>query len=253
MEFFDCCASFGVYQVPPMRRADTAEDLLKEMDYCGVAEALVCHAAITDDCPTVGNKLLCEEIKKHPRLHGTWAILPPQTDELGSAEQFLNNMKANKVKALWTFPDKHRYILTASLFGELFELLSETRVPLFMPITANSGGLSGWMLADHVLRDFPKLTLVVTNHGSWGHDRYFRGLIEAYDNFHIDTSRYELDGGIPAFCRKYGSSRILFGSNFPFTNIGGPLLTLAHADIPDSDKEAIAGGNLRRLLGRVKP
>ena len=99
---------------------------------------------------------------------------------------------------------------------------------------------------------FPKLTFVVTNHGSWGHDRYFRGLVEKYENLHIDTSRYELDGGIPDFCKKYGPDRILFGSNYPHTNIGGPMLTLAHADISDSDKEAIAGGNLKRLLGRVR-
>jgi len=45
---------------------------------------------------------------------------------------------------------------------------------------------------------------------------------------------------------------LLFGTNFPFTNMGGPMLTLAQADVSDSEKEAIAGGNLRRLLGRVK-
>ncbi|MEW6356334.1 MAG: amidohydrolase family protein [Planctomycetota bacterium] len=253
MKFFDCCASFGVYQKPPLRRADTAEDLLREMDYCGIAEALVCHAAIEDDCPTVGNPLICKEIEKHPRLHGTWAILPPQTGELGSPEEFLAAMKEHNIKALWTFPDKHRYIITASIFGDLFDLLTERNVPLFMTVAANSGGISGWMLADHILRDFPKLTLVMTKHGSWGHDRYFRGLIETYENFHIDTSRYELDGGISDFVKKYGSDRILYGSNYPFTNMGGPTLTLAHADIPDADKEAIAGGNLRRLLGRVKP
>jgi len=252
MKFFDCCASFGVHQVAPLRRADTADDLLKEMDHCGIDEALVRHAAMADDCPTVGNPLLCEEIKDHPRLHGTWAILPPQTDELGSPEEFVHRMKESNVRALWTFPDKHKYILTRSLFGELFEMLTERMIPLFMSVQTNSGGISGWMLADHVLRDFPKLTLVVTHHGSWGHDRYFRGLIETYENLHIDTSRYELDGGIAAFCRKYGPDLLLFGTNFPFTNMGGPMLTLAQADVSDSEKEAIAGGNLRRLLGRVK-
>jgi len=221
------------------------------MDYCDVAEALVRHAASSEDCPTVGNPLLCDEIAAHPRLHGTWAILPPQTDELGAPEEFLARMKEHGIPALWTFPDKHRYILTASLFGGLFDLLTEKQIPLFMPISANSGGVSGWMLADYVLRDFPKLTLIVTNHGSWGQDRYFRGLIESYENFHIDTSRHELDGGIADFCKKYGPDRILYGSNYPFTNMGGPLLALAHADISDSDREAIAGGNLRRLLGRV--
>jgi len=252
MNFFDCCASVGVFQVPPARRADTAADLLKEMDYCDIAEALVVHAYSAEGCPTVGNKLILEETKHQPRLHPAWAILPPQTRELGTPEELLADMKRHNVRALWTFPQNHKYILTASLFGELFELMTEKRVPLFMSVSANSMGLSGWMLADHVMRDFPQLTMVVTHHGSWGHDRYFRGLIETYENFYIDVSRYELDGGIADFCKTYGPDRLLFGTGYPMSHMGGPMLTVAQADIPAEYKKAIAGDNLRRLLGRVE-
>ena len=88
----------------------------------------------------------------------------------------------------------------------------------------------------------------LSNHGQ---DRYFRPLIERYPRFYVDTTRYECDGGIAAFCRKYGPERMLFGSGFPDIPFFGGVLTLMHADIPDGAKEAIAGGNLRRLLEEV--
>jgi len=50
---------------------------------------------------------------------------------------------------------------------------------------------------------------------------------------------------------EYGPERMLFGSGFPDIPFFGGVLTLMHADIPDGAKEAIAGGNLRRLLEEV--
>ncbi len=101
-------------------------------------------------------------------------------------------------------------------------------------------------------RGFPKLTLIFVGHGCWGEDRYFRPMIEKYENMYIDTSRYEVDGGIAEFCRIYGPYRMLFGTNFPYTPMAGAMMTLMHADIPDDAKEAVASGNLQRILSEVR-
>ena len=77
------------------------------------------------------------------------------------------------------------------------------------------------------------------------------GLHHPYANFYIDTARYELAGGIESLCDTYGPERLLFSSGFPRSNVGGPLLTLMHANIKDTEREAIASGNLDRLLGGV--
>ena len=121
-----------------------------------------------------------------------------------------------------------------------------------LPLTESSGGLSGWALVDAVLRDFPELRLVVTDHGCWGQDRYFRPLVERYDHLYLDTARFELDGGVAEFCRVYGPDRLLFGTGYPQNYMGGPLLTVAHADISEEERVAVFGGNLRRLLGEVR-
>ncbi len=251
MKFFDCNASFGPLMVPPPKIAKTANDLLDEMDFCGINEALVYHAAQMDDSPIVGNQLLVEETEGLDRLHRSWAILPPQTEELPPPDEFLNLMKKYKVRALRVFPSKHRYLLTRTSLGSLYDLLIEKHIPLFISIKEFAAGTSGWTLIEGILADNPDLTLVVTDHGTWGQDRYFRPLIEKYENFYIDTSRYELNEGIEAFCKKYGADKMLFGTGFPEIKIGGVLLALVNADISSKEKEAIAYRNLETLLGRV--
>ncbi len=106
------------------------------------------------------------------------------------------------------------------------------------------------MLVEYVLHEFPMLTLIITEHDL--EDRCFRPLLEKYEHLYIDISRYELDGGIADLCCKYGPHRLLFGTGFPKNYIGGSVLTLLHADITEEAKRAIAGDNLRRLLGGVR-
>ncbi len=51
MRFFDCNVCFGAAMRPALKQKETAEDLLEEMDFCHVDDALVFHAASRDDFP----------------------------------------------------------------------------------------------------------------------------------------------------------------------------------------------------------
>jgi len=251
MELFDCNAMYGIWSVPPHRRADTVQDLCEEMAFCGVTRALVRQAAQVDESPEVGNRLLCEQVSASDCLEPSWALLPFQTGELGDLSGFLADMRTHGVRSLWAYPSKHRYLLNATTFGDLFDEMVARRVPLFLPRAEQSGAFAGWALAEALLSEFPKLRLVVVGHGSWGEDRLFRPLMARYEHFYTDTSRYELDGGIAEVCRLHGPDRLLFGTAFPDTGMGGAVLTLLHCDMPDEHKAAVAAGNLQRLLSEV--
>lgn len=248
MEFFDCNCAYGVAMRPPLVPALAPREILDEMDLCGLQRALVRNLALSEQTPEVGNLLTSQDLADHERLTPTWAILPPQTGELGTVPEFLQSMERAGVRSLWAFPGEHRYLLNTTTFGELFEELVAREVPLFLPRLQGSGGLDCYAAADAVLRDFPGLYLIIVGHGSWGEDRYFRPLMDRFPNFGVDTSRYELDGGIAGIVRKYGPHRLYFGTNFPHTPMGGPMLTLLHAEISDEDRAWVAGGNLKRLL-----
>jgi len=253
MKIFDCNACFGTLMVRPIRFAETAQELLKEMDYYDIAEALVYHSRQRDDSPVVGNEILLNEIEGIDRLHGTFAILPPQTGELGTLETIPDKMKEKNIRAFRAFPVEHKYLMSKTALAPLYDLMVERNIPLFLSVNESEhGGVSGWCLVEKILSDAPDLTLVVTEHGCWGQDRFFRSLIEKYENLYLDISRYELDGGIKGFCSKYGAEQFLFGTGFPTWNPGGPILTLIQADITTKEQEMIASGNLERILRRVK-
>ena len=255
MEIFDCNVCLGLPytpSVPTEAYTEKAEALLDRMDFCGIDRALVRHISMEEESPLVGNQLVIQETVSFSALQPSWAILPPQTGELDTPEEFVARMKANGVRALWAFPSKHHYLLNGTTFGELFEIMIQRRIPLFVSTKECSNGVEGFAMIEALLRDFPKLIVIATDHGCWGQDRLFRPLIERYENFYIDTSRYELAGGIRDFCDRYGPYRMLFGTGFPEIPMGGALLTLTHAEISDQAKEAIFGGNLRRLLQEVR-
>jgi len=245
MKFFDCNVCFGPATIPAPKQTDTAEALLEEMDFCEIDEALVFHAAMRDDFAGTGNRLAAKAVQDHRRLHATWAILPPQTAELShTIEKFFDNMKKNGVWALRAFPQQHRYLLNDTTFHELFDRMEMSRVPLIVP--------GDWAVVEALLRERPKLTVLAIQPSNHGQDRYFRPLVEKFPNFHVDTGKYQCDGGIEAFCAKYGPERILYGSGFPDMPMGAGMLHVLHADIPDPDKELVAAGNLTRLMKEVR-
>lgn len=251
--YFDCHASFGYPAAEVYRPCGTVEELVGELDWVGVDQALVHHVLMREQSPAIGNPVLAEAIAGRERLVGTWAILPPQTGELGDAASFFASMGAANVRALWAFPEEHRYLLGRATFGALLDQVSERRIPLFLP--RNAGGPrppDTWNLVYRLLTEYPELTLVVAGHGPWGEDRYFRPLLEAYRRFYLDISRYELDGGLRELVARYGPERLLYGSSFPHSGMGGPRMMVARAEIDEGARRAIAGDNLRRLLAEVQ-
>ena len=251
--FFDCNVSIGAYSAGVYKPCLSKDELVQEMDWVGVDRALVHHALIWEQSPVVSNEAIIEAIAGEPRLAGAWAILPPQTAELPQGENFFSTMATTGIRVLWALPHKHRYVLDRVTFGGFLDQVSERRIPLFLPRSAGGGNPGDtWDLVYRLLSQYPELTLVVTAVGPWGEDRYFRPLLEAYPRFYLEISRYELDGGLAELVSRYGPERLLYGSNFPHTAMGGPRMMVAHAGLDEAPRRAVAGGNLQRLLAEVE-
>ncbi len=256
MRIIDCSACIGLDSVnrvivnhenypviERVRQLEHAGDLLAEMDFAGISEAYVWHQAMYDTDPTYGNAALTPEIAGKPRLHATWTILPPITEADYIPETLLPAMKAHGVRALRAFPQRNRYFLDRVTMGELLDVLDERHIPLYLTPMEN------WEHIFAAMKEFPNLTVILTNYGLWGSDRYFYPLIRAYKNLYIDTSDYQVINGLPAFVNQYGSERLLFGSNMPMDNYGGPLCTLFGAGLKQDDLENIAYKNIERVMG----
>jgi predicted TIM-barrel fold metal-dependent hydrolase len=251
LEFFDCNVRLGM----PMNRPDafpgpfpaSAADILAAMDRAGVAHALVWHVSQKESSPLTGNDLLARAVADQPRLHGCWALLPPQCGELGDLDAFFAAARAARVRAFRAFPGHHRFLLRASTMGEIWERMVAARAPLVLRVP----GDATWEQTYDLLAEVPELTVILADMGVWGSDRLFRPLLDRYPNVYIETSGHIVDGGIEDVVARYGAGRLLFGSGFPDAYMGATMLVVAHAEISPADKCAIAAGNLTRLLHEV--
>ena len=68
MKFFDCNCSFGNHPRPTFRHAKDSEELMQELDFCGIERALVFHSGMRFSSPLDWNEELSREIAGRPRL-----------------------------------------------------------------------------------------------------------------------------------------------------------------------------------------
>lgn len=242
--FSDCNCAFGKSGRPPLRYAATPEELLAEMDFCGIDQALIYHANQRFASPVTWNPVLSAEIGKYNRLFGTWAILPPATSEMPEPEILLEELRQYRIRAFRAFPQEHHYRLNRHGLSWLYEFMVEHKIPLLVKENP-------WQLKE-LLDECPDLIIIAVNQGPHSLERYLRPLLDQCPKLYIETSAYMVDGLIEEFCERYGPERLLFGSGFPDNCSGTALMRLATADIGAEARAAIAGGNLQRLLDGVQ-
>lgn len=247
MKPFDCDIAYGRGTHALPREIETIDDLVAELDHCGIDQGLVWHRDARERDFDTGNRRLVEA-DAYPRLHPVRTFVPTCCEEMPAAEDFIRQLRADNVRAVRAFPAVHRFMLDPVSCGDLLDLFAAYSIPLLVPLLDMPGIWSG---VYDVMRNFPRLTLVMTETGCWGEDRYFRPLMKAYPGFHITTNRLETAGQLKGIVDKVGPKHVLFGSGLPFNYPGGYILMLMRADIDEEAREAIAHGNIERLLGEV--
>ncbi len=205
---------------------------------------MVYHTAQRFDAPVSCNEIIVQESGGYERLIPTWTLLPSHTGELPPLEVMLRQMQQYGVRALRLFPQDHRYLLDDVTWGDQMAVLMERRIPLFIKASLDKIG--------HLLRTFPDLVVITGTQGTNPLDRYAWPPIERYSHLYFETAGYLVDGIIEAFCQRYGAGRLLFSSGFPDHASGATMLMLAHADISEAERQAIAGDNLARLLAEAQ-
>ncbi len=218
------------------------DDLLKQMDHCGIDRALVKHAVAVEYDPTVGNDLLMDELRNEDRLEPVWVLAPHETSSLEPADAMMQKMSTTGVRAVAVYPGMHGYPFDEFAYKEMFQTLERCRVPVFLSIREAS-----WQSIRQILLAFPSLRLVLTDLG-WGAFRYIFPLFREFEHLSVEISGIRPQMGLESVCEHFGSHRILFGSGWPVFAPGAPLTVLNYAFIDDDKRQDIAGLNLLKLL-----
>lgn len=244
LNFFDCNCSVGRVPYPHLHDIPDAAGLLNEMETAGIEEALVYHTVARYNYPPDGNFMLTEAIRDHPSLHPVWILLPHHTGEMPPPDQLLPEMKKNDVRAARIFPKAnfHSFSIADWCSGTLLGALEEAGILLILDMDTVD-----WDDVHALLRDHRKLPIVAAN-CTYRNNRYLYPLLEKYDHFYIELSRFMGCGAVEDLVKRFGPHRLLFGTNMPQYTGTAAVALLTYADISPADKQAIAGDNLRNLL-----
>jgi predicted TIM-barrel fold metal-dependent hydrolase len=238
----------------------TPEHLLEDMDHYGVAEALVLDSMGRENHPADGNARVLQVTAGNPRLHPVWTALPPGApDEQPPPAEFLRQMRAHGVAALTLLPRQYRFELSDWCIDALLEPLAEARVPVFINYTEIGPGAGGWQdgtdwnAVVDLCRRHPTLPVIVSEYRIRRTQRLAYRALEACPNLHIELSAWWLHRGIEYITERWGSHRLLFGSNWPTSGHHMTLATLTTADISADAKRAIARRRVRALRPHRRP
>ena len=247
LHFLDSNCSIGRVNYPYLHDIPDVEGLLKEMKTAGIEEALVYHISARDSFPPLGNSMLMEEIKNRKEFHPVWVVMPHHTGEMPHPEMLLSQMKDNTVKAVRMYPkpNHHSFSISEWCSGELLRELEKNKIILILDMD-----ISSWEDVYSVMINHPQLAVIASN-CSYRNNRYIYPLFDKFSGLYVELSRFMGAGAIEDVVQKYGSNRLIFGTNMPQFSGTAAISLLTYSDISTEDKNAIANGNLSKLLKQV--
>lgn len=258
LDFVDVNCLVGSPQRPGPRTPTSVEELEAVLDRFPISRSLVADVEACEYAIDQGNERVAALAAANPRFSPVW-VMPLHTGvDFTDAGAFVAALQRHGVRAVRVqAPAAHGYTVDEWALGPAWRALEEARVPvllanteLCLPPDASPTGLSAANVHD-IARRYPRLPLVVLRLSGFS-TRVVVPLMQACPNVHVELSYFNIHRGIETLASRVGADRLLFGSNLPWSTPGPAVMSVAYADIPDEDKQAIAGGNIRRLLDAVR-
>jgi hypothetical protein len=230
------------------------EDLLAEHDRFGIQRRLCLHAEARDGVPDEGNFEIQRQTIVRDDTATIWTALPPRRFGGTPVDGLMADAQAAGVAMFALFPETHGHHMAPWANKELYGAMEYARLPLVLDLgNAQGAEARGRYEGVHVIATaYPRLPIVLWN-AFYMDERLQVPLLDACPNVRLGLATVFIPTwGIEQFTARYGSARLIFGSNWPRQS-PGPLLTyVLYAEVDRWAKAAILGGNVRTLAEEVR-
>ena len=248
---FDINAKIGHWPYRPVRGI---ESLLNAMDAHGVAHAVVSSlSAVHFLNPHDGNDALAAAIAPYRDRLTPFGVLRPNF--AGWPDDLAVCVGEYRMKGVVLYPNYHEYSLEDESLAPLMAEAERCGLPVCVQMGLEDvrRQYRAYKVEDVApgavgafARAYPRVTVIALGL-KFGQPELMGEPLPA--NLYFDTSNYESMGEIEVAVKRFGSRKILFGSNFPLFNPRANVDKIGCADIGDADRYAICEGNARRILG----
>ena len=249
LKFFDCEMGVGgtAFGYPAIR---TPSELLAIMDHYNIDGALVYDRGAHESGVFDRFDFIVEFCRSSPRLHPAIPIVPPATAEQPPPDELIAFCLENGIRAVRACPSAHRFSFDSFSMGPLLAELQKHR----MPVVHTSMHLQDhpwehqpvWDNIRDAATAFPELPIVVLYTGMLQGRRLFP-LLAQCPNVLADLTCVSFQY-VEDVVERFGSNRLVFASHFPTEDPGLYTPGVIYAGIPPDAREAVARGNITRLL-----
>ncbi len=248
--YFDSFAYVGKRAGKDILGPWKTDKLVSEMERCAIHGALVYHNVAAEVHPGVGNPIVDEICREHERLYPCWIGLPHHTGEVPAPADLVKQMEDAGVRALKIYPRVFEFEVNDIGFGQMLEALEAAGILLIVDrgLDDHGHGQMSWEELRWACEHFPQLNILL-HRVRWEATRQLTPYAKAFPNLHFEFSNYQGNRMLEYWCRTLGHEQLLFGTEALEKSLGAARAYVDYSELTGEQRNAIAGGNLARLLG----
>jgi uncharacterized protein len=256
MEFFDinCWASHEIIE----------ESLKEEGTKClfalllknNITKVVLSNSlSLSYDWNTGNNDLLSfKGLSQNKNIFFSFVLTPDAFHQFVFSD-YMKNAYEKSVRIFRIFPKSHLFYLNDYYMQKIYKEMARANFPLMLDLKELDITGNKYFAIDDLrilLRENKKLPVILeTSLKQCMFNRFYFPLMEEFENLYLEVSGMLLMDQIEHYVGKFGSERLIFGSNFPNTSLEVNTSRIESADIIDRSRENIAGKNISRLLEKI--
>ncbi|WP_078431238.1 amidohydrolase family protein [Metabacillus halosaccharovorans] len=231
------------------------ETYLKLMKEAGIDEAVAVPGAMLDvrkmteyitgrskpDNPVPDNLYVEKASKANQQIHGFICLNPHDKDVLSQLE----SGKKQGFKGLKLSPLSHQFSFASKGVTGLAELCGNYGFPVYSHVVYSPGASTAKFV--QLAKQFPKTNFIIGHMGFGPADQEALEAAAVMKNFYLETSTGNYLH-IQESVKKIGSSKVIFGSEYPLSHPGIELEKVLKLNISDREREEILSQNIKHLL-----
>lgn len=231
------------------------ETYLKLMKETGINEAVAVPGAMLDvrkmteyitgrakpDNPVPDNLYVEKASKTNQSIHGFICLNPHDKNVLSQ----LDKGKKQGFKGLKLSPLSHQFSFASKGVTGLADLCGEYGFPVYSHVVYSPGASTTKFI--QLAKQFPKTNFIIGHMGFGPADQEALEAAGNMPNFYLETSTGNFLH-IQETVKKIGSSKVIFGSEYPLSHPGIELEKILKLNISDREREEILSQNIKFLL-----
>ncbi|MEM2927332.1 MAG: amidohydrolase family protein [Candidatus Bathyarchaeia archaeon] len=221
----------------------TADELIREMDRCGVDMACVSGGGLPHEIKEMNRRTL-EAVKRYPnRLIGFVRLSPKFSDVLEDLDYYIRDQGFRGIKL---HPNQDGFcLLKEPVLEQIYERAAKYRVPVLI-----HSGTEPWSVAGQFADQaemFPDVTFIMA-HSGLRNDKHVFDSAKRVKNLVLETSI----GGVSS-PRGLGKDRVVYGSDWPTTSMRSELQEVLDlwnsGHLSEEEAKDILGESMARIVG----